>query len=256
MSLHYLPAVLLTAFCLAACTRATPSTTPTPLKASATVQPPLVVSVTEYPSLDWAINPQGFEEPGCKGELPETCRELIALGCAEIRSPRFYQGGAQPPYPVMECISNAEGPPDPKYFKQPPGLDTRYRTYVIYQDGVYRLIIKKSEFKEIFAPVESAEEALGYAMAMTALQARFDIDPGDPVEFLVPVIPETHVETTPDGFLVYLFDSDREMGCDTHSFYGVKVLVKPDGEVAEVVRQEIYRGYACFDFGPLTLDED
>lgn len=246
MSVNYLPIVIFTAIFLASCTRAAPSPAPTTLK----------VSVTEYPSLDWAISPQGFEESGCVGELPGSCLELLALGCAEIRSPRFYQGGAQPPYPVMECISAAEASHDPQYFKQPSGLDPRCRTYVVYQDGVYRLIIKKSEFREIFSPVESAEEALGYAMAMTSLQARFDIDPDDPVEFLVPVIAETHVEDTPDGFLVHLFDWDHEMGCATHPFYAVNVLVTPDGEVVEVQRQEIYRGYACFDFGPLTLDED
>jgi len=36
----------------------------------------------------------------------------------------------------------------------------------------------------------------------------------------------------------------------------VKVLVKPDGDVQELERQEICRGYACIDFGMLTLDED
>jgi len=232
---------------MAACSQP-PSATPTP-----TLQK---VSVTEYPPLDWAINSQGFEDLGCEGELPESCSELIALGCAEIRSPRFYQAGLQPPYPVMECIHEGDDPPDSPYFKQPAGLDTRYRTYVIYQDGVYRVLIKKSEFREIYAPIESAEEALGYAMAMTSLSARYDIDPDDPVEYLVPVIAETHVEDTPDGYLVHLFDWDHMMGCDTHPFYAVKVLVKPDGDVQEVERQEIYRGYACFDFGMLTLDED
>ena len=119
-----------------------------------------------------------------------------------------------------------------------------------------RLIIKKSEFKEIFAPVESTEEAISYAMAMTSLQARFDINPNADVDYLVDVIEETHAEETPDGYLVYLFDWSHKMGCDIHPFYAVKVLVTPEGEVREVERQEIYRSYACFDFEALTLDED
>jgi hypothetical protein len=39
-------------------------------------------------------------------------------------------------------------------------------------------------------------------------------------------------------------------------FCAVEVLVTRDGAVHEVKRQEIYRGYSCFDFGALTLDEN
>ena len=214
------------------------------------------VNVIEYPPLDWATNMQLFAEIGCVGKLPESCTELIALGCDEIRGPRFHLGGLQPPYAVMECIHESDEPPDREYFRQQPGLDTRYRSYVIFQDGKYRLIINKSEFKDIFAPVESTDEALSYAMAMTSLEARFDIDPNANIDYLVDVIEETHAEETPDGYLVYLFDWDHKMGCDIHSSYAVKVLVTRDGEVHEAERQEIYRSYSCFDFGALTLDEN
>lgn len=214
------------------------------------------VSVIEYPPLDWAINGQRLEDVGCVGKLQESCPELVALGCDEITGPRFYLGGLQPPYAVMQCIHEGGEPPSREYFRQPPGLDTRYRSYVIFQDGQFRLMIKQSEFKAIFAPVESADEAISYAMAMTSLSARYDIDPNANVDYLVDVIEETHAEETPDGYLVYLFDSDRKMGCDTHSCYAVKVLVTRDGAVHEAERREIYRSYACFDFGALTLDED
>lgn len=214
------------------------------------------VTVIEYPPLNWSLNTQRIEATGCIGELPATCSVLIALGCDEVRGPRFYVNGLQPPYAIMECIHEEGEPADPAYFRQPAGLDTRYRSYAILQDGTYRLLIKKSEFKYTFAPVESMDEALSYAMAMTGLQARFDLQSLDGVEFLVDTLFETHVEETPEGYLVYLFDSDHKMGCDRHSFYAVKVLVNPEGEVHEVSREEIYRSYACFDFGALTLDDD
>ena len=219
------------------------------------LQPPKV-NVIEYPPLDWSTNTQIFAEIGCVGQLPESCTELIALGCDEIRGPRFHLGGLQPPYAVMECIHGSDEPPDREYFRQQPGLDTRYRSYVIFQDGKYRLIINKSEFKDIFAPVESTDEALSYAMAMTSLEARFDIDPNANIDYLVDVIEETHAEETSDGYPVHLFDWDHKMGCDIHPFYAVKVLVTRDGEVHEAERQEIYRSYSCFDFGALTLDEN
>jgi len=214
------------------------------------------VSVIEYPPLDWSINGQRLKDVGCEGKLQEVCAELITLGCDEISGPRFYLGGLQPPYAVMECIHESGEPPNREYFKQQPGLDTRYRSYAIFQDGDFRLIIKRSEFKEIFAPVESTDEAISYAMAMTSLSARYDIDPNANVDYLVDVIEETHAEETVDGYLVYLFDWSHKMGCDIHPFYAVKVLVTREGDVHEVGRQEIYRGYACFDFEALTLEEN
>ena len=214
------------------------------------------VSVIEYPSLDWAINVKVFKDLGCLGKLSESCSTLIALGCDEIQGPRFYLGGLQPSYAVMECIHENGEPPNKDYFRQLNGLDRRYRSYVIYQDGEYKIIIKKSEFKAIFAPVESTDEALSYAMAMTPLGARFDINPNEKIDYLVDVIEETHSEETSDGYLVDLFDWSHKMGCDLHPFYAVKVLVTREGDVHEVERQEIYRSYACFDFEALTLDDN
>jgi hypothetical protein len=193
---------------------------------------------------------------GCDEKLQESCPDLVALGCDDIEGPRFYLGGLQPPYAVMECIHVNGELPNSEYFKQPAGLDTRFRSYAIYQEGKFRLIIKKSEFKEIFAPVESTEEAISYAMAMTSLQARFDFNTKDEIEYLVEVIEETHAEETSDGYLVYLFDWSHKMGCDIHPFYAVKVLVTREGSVQELERQEIYRNYSCFDFGALTLNDD
>ena len=214
------------------------------------------VKVVEYPVLDWSINGQRLNELGCGEKIQAYCPELIALGCDDIVSPRFYLGGFQPPYAVMECIHENGIPSKGEYFKQPTGLDPRYRSYVIFQEGGFKLIIKKSEFKDIFSPIESEEEAISYAMAMTSLQARFDLNPDDEIEYLVDVIEETHAEETPEGYLVYLFDWSHEMGCDIHPFFAVKVLVTREGGVQEVERQEIYRNYSCFDYGMLTLDDD
>lgn len=214
------------------------------------------VRVIEYPSLDWAINARRLRESGCVGKLQASCAELTALGCDEISGPGFYLGGLQPSYTVMECIHESAEPPDIRFFRQQAGLDRRYRSYAIFQDEKYRLIIKRSEFKAIFAPVESTDEALSYAMAMTSLRARFDFDPTAGIEYLVDVIEETHAEETPDGYLVHLFDWSHKMGCDIHPFYAVKVLVTREGDVREVERQEIYSSYSCFDFGELTLNEN
>ena len=231
---------------LASCVRPLPTT------------PPVAhtVTITEYPPLDWSANVQYLRDSGCEGQVPATCSELLALGCDEAHGPAFYLGGLQPAYPIIECIHATGEAPDPAYFRQLNGMDTRYRTFVVYQDGTYRYLTQKSAFQALFAPVESPEEALSFAMALTGLGARFDLDPNADVEYLVDAIAETHVEATPEGYRVTLFDHARQMGCDTHPFYAVQVLVTPEGQVQEVERQEIYRGYACFDFEALTLVED
>jgi hypothetical protein len=213
-------------------------------------------TIVDYPPLDWSINGQRLAEVGCEGDLQASCPELAALGCDQIKSPRFFLGGLKPPYPVMECIHENGQPPDPAYFRQVSGLDTRYRSYVVYQDGTFQLLIKKSEFKAIFAPIDSPEEAISYAMAMTSLEARFDLDRNPNVDYLVKHIEETHADETAEGYQVYLFDGSQRMGCDDHPFYAVTVLVTPEGDVHEVERQKIYESYACFDFDVLRLDED
>lgn len=218
-------------------------------------QPPKKVRVIEYSPPNWTLNTQGFRDIRCEGKLKETCAELIALGCDEINGPFFQFGGLQPPYPVMECIHKNTEPPNKAYFRQKPGLDTRYRSYIVFQDGMYRLMIKKSEFKSIFAPVGSVDEAISYATVMTSLSSRYDIDPQANVDYLVDVIEETHAEETPDGYLVYLFDGDHKMGCGIHANYAVKVLVTRNGEVQEVERHEIYREELCADFGVFSLED-
>jgi hypothetical protein len=242
--------IIITVLILTSCLPHTTIPMPSP------TTPPTHAIVIEYPPLDWSVNEQRLSDLECDENLKESCPDLVALGCDDIEGPRFYLGGLQPPYAVMECIHENEVLPNSEYYKQPAGLDTRYRSYAIYQEGTFRLIIKKSEFKKIFAPVESTEEAISYAMAMTSLQARFDLNSKDDIEYLVEVIEETHAEETPEGYLVYLFDWSHKMGCDIHPFYAVIILVTRDGDVREVERQEIFRNYSCFDYGALTLDDD
>lgn len=235
--------VILQVFWMASC-QSLPDATPTPK-----------VVVVDYPPFNWSVNVERLTETGCSGVLGENCTELIRLGCDEIRPPHFYTGGLEPPFPVGECIHQGDNPPNKAYFRQPNGLDSRYRSFVVFLEDETRLMIKQSEFREVFAPVESAEEALSYAMAMTSLSAEYSFDPNGKVKYLVDKIEETHVEETPQGYVVFLFDSDHRMGCDTHEFFAVNVLVTPAGEVIEQSRRVIYETYACFDFDELRLDD-
>jgi hypothetical protein len=134
----YLLKFLAPVFILASCSQ------PTTIPLSSPTNPPKIVIATDYPPLDWSINRQRYSDLGCDENLQESCPGLVALGCDDIERPRFYLGGLQPPYAVMECIHENGELPNSEYFKQPAGLDTRYRSYAIYQEGKFRLIIKKS----------------------------------------------------------------------------------------------------------------
>jgi len=205
-------------------------------------------SIIEHSPPDWDLDQQGFKDVGCEGQLlTDSCAELIALGCDVIvPSDRF--GGLEPSHAVMICIHENGKPLNMEHFKQGAGLDTRYRSTVIFQEHKYRLISSETDFQAIFAPIESTDEALSYALSVTSFSARYDLGGQTNREYLVDVIEESHAEETQDGFLVQLFDGDHIMGCGNHSAYAVKVLVTRDGEVHEVERREIYKEYACYDF--------
>ena len=47
--------------------------------------------------------------------------------------------------------------------------------YIVYQEGQFRLVSTFDEFRALYAPIESADEALSYALATTGLSARYNL---------------------------------------------------------------------------------
>jgi hypothetical protein len=111
--------------------------------------------------------------------------------------------------------------------------------YVILRDGQFELIEAEEEFRSIFAPVGSPNEALSYALAVRNLSAYYDLAPESRLEYFVEEIQDTHVEPTEDGYIVHLFDYDL-FGCGPHLTYAVEVWVSTQGDVAEIRREQIF----------------
>lgn len=141
------------------------------------------------------------------------------------------------------------------------GGEATFRCYslVIHKDGIFQLVSTKEELRALFAPIESADEALSYALLVTEYHARYDppayhsgpCAPGGLVDnlILVEVIEDTHVVEIEDGYEVYLFGEEK-FGCGSHPVWSVPVQVKHDGTITEGPRVKLYELYlidCCID---------
>lgn len=125
-----------------------------------------------------------------------------------------------------------------------------YISYLI-QDGADVILIDSVPgMARIFAPIESAEEALSYGLAVTGYHALYDLEGHPDYKILTQPLEESHVEETSDGYIVHLFDTDM-CGCGPHITPAVDILVRPDGTVTEVARYDAFRDpeldQVCFD---------
>ncbi|HPT20151.1 MAG TPA: hypothetical protein PLJ25_08800, partial [Methanothrix sp.] len=123
-----------------------------------------------------------------------------------------------------------------------------FRKYVVKQGEDFKLIESAEDFKSEFAPVETKEEALAFAVALTSSLSRYDTSAPEGYFSVSSAITPTYANETEKGYLVHLFDSEL-CGCGTHPYYAVDYLVSKDGNVTEIARQEIYNStrMICFD---------
>ena len=103
----------------------------------------------------------------------------------------------------------------------------------------------------MFAPIESSNEALSYALAATDLVAHYATR-DDPflhhADYFVEKLEDTHVEETAQGFVVHLFTAPIPLcGCGVHTVYAVDILVTKDGRVDQLNATEAYAVEACVD---------
>ena len=117
----------------------------------------------------------------------------------------------------------------------------RCMRYVILRDGVYEFIDSEEKLREIYAPIESAAEALGYVVAVTGDFQLYGLEYDPDLEYQVDEIEDTHVETVSDGYWVNLFHND-EYGGGPYDTFSRAYHVSHQGEIPEVKTQVIFRG--------------
>src|SRR5262245_57895219 len=110
---------------------------------------------------------------------------LAALGCNEIQAPSSLLGGLDPSYPIAVCAIQyipGEGSDELRaeidsgqFFYYTGGLFGNYIRYVIQQNNEFILLKTEEDFRNVFAPIGSPEEALSYVLAVRNLMAYYGL---------------------------------------------------------------------------------
>ncbi len=203
--------------------------------------PPPDLSVDFSPFLDVGCPPNDYGALICEKDSP-----LVALGCDRIAGPYDLLGGLTPAYPIASCFfeTYAHWDDDETLFRYEDeghvytygGLNPTYIRYLIVVDDEMRLIRTQADLQATFAPIESANEALSYALAWDDVSPYYGLEYDRELRYLVDVIEDTHVEEMNEGYLVHLYYY-AFYGCGPHTTSSMDMLVTYQGDV-EVVQVE------------------
>ncbi|MEP7125065.1 MAG: hypothetical protein ABJE95_29315 [Byssovorax sp.] len=154
------------------------------------------------------------------------------LTCGEYSQPNDLLGALTPKAPITSCDTLGKGLEVKGIYRSGCRLSTWHR-YVVADGKKLVLLDTKDAFVKRFAPVETAAEALAFAVALTDSKALFKIElPKDAQVFLKSVDP-TSVTPVADGFKVRLYGY-QFCGCGPHNHLAVDYLVTRAGEIREL----------------------
>lgn len=175
---------------------------------------------------------------------------LANFGCNEIQAPPSLVGGLNPSYPIAICAIQyipGEGTEElaaeiesGQFFYYTGGLFGIYIRYIVYQNGEFVLLKTEEDFRKLFAPIESADEALSYVLAIKNLSANYGLQYVPGYKYEVDTIEDTYVTPDADGYLVHLF-YDQTFGCGPHWISDVDVYVSVGGNIEERDSRAIFR---------------
>ena len=111
---------------------------------------------------------------------------------------------------------------------------------IFYRNGEFRLLKTKDEFRNVYAPIESPEEALSYVLAVTRYSAAYGIEYDPSMKYEVRKLEDTHVTSESDGYLLHLY-FDQFYGCGPHWTSAVDVHVSFEGAIKEVAQTQVFR---------------
>jgi hypothetical protein len=158
-------------------------------------------------------------------------------------------GGLEPSYPIAVC--QKEWPSGAQCLRESGGIIHICEQVIVYLDGTFQLIRTREELRDLFAPIESADEALSYALLATGYSVKYapgdyrlavpgSCDPGHRwYRYYVDTLEDTHVVEVESGYQVHLFDS-QEFGCAPHPVWSVIVQVNHDGVVTEQSKKKLF----------------
>ncbi len=204
-------------------------------------------SVRHYSAPELTVNTEPFQQSDCpvddsgQNNCPPDS-PIGQLGCDRISAPGDYLGGMDPSYPINMCWKRGGGgqtPSSEEYVYREGCLLPQYARYVIQRDGKFEVLRSVADLQKVYAPITSENEALSYALAATGLSAYYDLVAPPGFRYFVDKLEDTHVVSSDQGFLVYLY-AYKFCGCGPHTTSYVEVLIKPDGSVQETGRTPVF----------------
>jgi len=169
-----------------------------------------------------------------------------SLGCSSPYSVPALLGGLTPSYPMASCsVGGGE------YVYQAGCLLDGGNAYLIERNGQYEMVDSLPKLKAAFAPIESENEALSYAIAATGYSAFYGTEipfSYSDIEYYVEKLENTHVEVRGDEYVVRLYDRSL-CGCSQHDSVAIDVAVSRQGDIREIYRELVYRNVqtSCID---------
>jgi len=143
------------------------------------------------------------------------------FGCMQISNASNALDNLSPKLPVVECLFLSEDYHYEVGIVREGCMMPAYRRYIAKQGEEFKLISSKEEFLSVFAPVETKEEALAFAVALTGSLPRYDTSVPEGYFPVTSSIEPTYAEESEGGYKVHLFDSEF-CGCGSHPYYAIE----------------------------------
>jgi len=189
------------------------------------------------------IDSNAFIDSGCFADgYGLDCSSLgldQRFGCMQISNASSALENLSPLLPVVECLFLGKDYSSQDGIVREGCMMPLFRRYIAKQGDEFKLISSKEEFLSIFAPVETKEEALAFAVALTSSLPRYDTSVPEGYFSAASSIEPTYAEETEGGYKVHLFDSEL-CGCGSHPYYAIEYLVTRAGNVTELSREKVY----------------
>ena len=161
------------------------------------------------------------------------------FGCMQTSNVSSALENLSPPLPLVECLFLSKEYNSEEGIVREGCMMPLFRRYIAEKGEELMLISSREEFLSIFAPVETKEEALAFAVALTSSLPRYDTSVPEGYFRVASSIRPTYEKETEEGYLVHLFDSEL-CGCGSHPYYAIDYLVTKTGNVTELSREKVY----------------
>jgi hypothetical protein len=161
------------------------------------------------------------------------------FSCIQISNASRALENLSPPLPLVECLFLSKDYNSEEGIVREGCMMPLFRRYIAKQGEDFKLIESIEEFRSIFAPVETKEEAMAFAVALTSSLPRYDTSVPQDYFPVKSAIRPTYAEVSQEGYKVRLFDSEI-CGCGSHPYYAVEYLVTKAGNVTELSREKVY----------------